>query len=69
MKKPLHVLRIGPLVLALAPECETLFSLKARMIRDSEIQGAELLEVYWQGKEPWIFDCKLTPKEASRFLA
>lgn len=39
------------------------------MIRDSEIQGAELLEVYFQGKEPWIFDRKLTKKQAAKFLA
>ena len=67
--EPLHELRIGPLVLALAPECETLLRLKARLIRDSEIQGAELLEVYWHGKEPWIFDRSFTRKEAAHYLS
>lgn len=68
MKKPLHELRVGPCVFALAPDPDTLLRLKARFIRDSAFLGAELLEVYWEGREPWIFDRKFTVKEAAAFL-
>lgn len=67
-KTRLHELRIGPLVLALAPECETLLEIKAKYIRDREIQAAELLEIYFEGVYPWIFDRSFTPKQAALFL-
>lgn len=67
-KTRLHELRIGPLVLALAPECETLLEIKAKYIRDREIQAAELLEIYFEGVHPWIFDRSFTQKQAALFL-
>lgn len=69
MRCPLSELRIGPLVVAFADDCNELMLIKAQMIVNREIQYPELLEIYFQGREPWIFDCKLTPFEASKIVS
>lgn len=66
MKKRLHELRYGGTVIALAPQCETLYIEKCELVFNRSVRFPELLEIYFEGKDSWIFDEPiLTTKQAS----
>lgn len=65
-KKRLHELRYGGTVIALAPECETLYIEKCELVFHRSVRYPELLNIYFEGKDNWIFDEKVTTtKQAS----
>ena len=68
-KHSLHELRYGGVVVALSEELNVLFREKCEMVYNISVQYPELLEIFFEGVTPWIFDCSVTTrKEASRFL-
>lgn len=64
----MHELRYFQEVVALAPDCDTLLSVKAHYVYDGAFRYPEYLKIYFNGKEEWIFDEKITPKNAVRFF-
>lgn len=68
MKKRLSELRYGGAVIALAPDPQILFFEKCEMVVKRSVRYSELLEIYFQGLEKWIFDEKMTKKRASCIL-
>lgn len=66
--RKLHELRYFQEVVALAPEVETLLSVKAHYVHDGVFRYPEGLKIYFNGKEEWIFDEKITPRDAVRFF-
>lgn len=64
----MHELRYFQEVVALAPDVETLLSVKAHYVHDSVFRYPEYLKIYFNGKEEWIFDEKITSRNAVRFF-
>lgn len=64
----LHELRYFQEVVALAPELETLLSVKARYVHDGTFRYPEGLKIYFNGKEEWIFDEEITSRNAVRYF-
>lgn len=69
MKRKLSELRYGGVVVALSEEPNVLFREKCEMVYNTSVQYPELLEIFFEGVNPWIFDISITTKkEASRHL-
>lgn len=69
MSKPSHELRYGGTIYAVSGSCENLLYLKAKATLNKDVQYPEMLHIYFEGKEEWIFDHYLDEKEASKIVA
>lgn len=68
-KKLLHELRYGGDIYALAPDCDILLFLKAKAILYRLVRYPEMLHIYFEGREIWVFDGYMGEKAASRIVA
>lgn len=69
-KNKLSELCYGGVVLALSEDPNVLFLEKCEMVYNTAVQYPELLEIFFEGVNPWIFDIPITTqKEASRHLS
>ena len=68
-EKKLSELRYGGTVIAFALDPNTLLREKCEMVLDASVQYPELLKIYFEGLNEWLFDESITTKkEASKRL-
>jgi len=68
MKKRLYELRYGGSVIALAYDPAELFREKCELVFNRSVRYPELLEIYSEGREEWIFDEKVTTTKRASYL-
>lgn len=56
-------LRYGGVVIAFAPDPETLLREKCEMVLDGSVRYPELLKIYFEGVDEWLFDESITTKK------
>lgn len=56
MSRLLSELRYYGVVLAFAPDPDTLLEVKAKMTVKREVRYPQGLEIYFEGRFPWLFD-------------
>lgn len=68
-KSPLHELRLGLDIIALADDPNTLLDIKADIIAGQKIRFCEGLEIYYDGRTHWVFDVRFTQNTARKWIA
>ena len=69
MKNKLSELRYGGEIIAMASDPNSLLREKCEMVLDSAVRYPELLKIYFEGLNEWLFDEPITTRnEASQRL-
>lgn len=66
---PLHELRLGLDIIALADDPNTLLDIKADIIANQKIRFCEGLEIFFDGRKRWVFDIPFTQNSARKWIA